>query len=499
LTVDHKARTGRFPVKVCLDLSKAFDKVPFSRLFNILRDRACPPYMLSLLHSLMTSSTTSTVHINKTATAPIARTCGLFQGSCLSPLLFNLFIDPLAVDVNGPYQPTTNDDPELLLFCDDLIILAHSHARAQHILDQCSTWAASNNMTFGLSKCQAIVSASTPLPLPLLLSGSPLSTTTTYRYLGFPLAATGIRWIQHGTHAIAKAHAFLRSLSMSSLHWPEWAKLIIFKTFIRSLATYGLHLSYHYALHVHPERPSHRALLAIISKFHKAALRWVFGRQLSQATMESITALGPPFRHLEELLASLALRLPTMDARNPISVLLARLARSPLWPARFLLHRLRTSPLATRYLALPAPRPTWHAWKKDDRVTTFRQGPGILHRYISPTCRHHTSKVDSCLLRRDPLLRAKAIAWRLNRAFHGRLCHVCQVPFNRSHLATCELLHHHPYHLQASRDLHRAEQELEVRGVNFTLLDHALNTRSFSAFASLHAFLERHLVRRAPR
>jgi hypothetical protein len=499
LTVDHKARTGRFPVKVCLDLSKAFDKVPFSRLFAILSERGCPPPMLSLLHSLMTSSTTSTVHVNKSATAPIARTCGLFQGSCLSPLLFNIFIDPLACQVNGPFARGTNDDPELLLFCDDIIVMADSSERAQHLLDQCSAWAASNNMAFGMSKCQAIVCPTAlPPPPPLLLSGSVLATTTTYKYLGFPLTASGIAWIRHGTASIAKAHGFLRGLALSSLHWPEWAKLLIYKTFIRSLATYGLHLSYHYALQVHPERASHRALLTAITKLHKSALRWIFGRQLSQAAMESISALGTPFRHLDELLGSLTLRLAAMPDRNPIVVLLDRLGRAPVWPATYLLPRLLNTPLARRYRALPHPRPTWAVWKKADRIAALRQVPGILHLYISNACRHPTSKIDTCLLIRDPLRRAKCISWRLNRAFHGRLCQVCLEPWNRAHILSCELLHHHPYSVRESAACHLAEVVLGVRGLNFTLLDHSLNTRSYSVFVSLLRHLDQQLVRRAP-
>jgi hypothetical protein len=37
-----------------------------------------------------------------------------------------------------------------------------------------------------------------------------------------------------------------------------------------------------------------------------------------------------------------------------------------------------------------------------------------------------------------------------------------------------------------------------VLGLNFTLLDHSLNTRSYSVFVSLLRHLDQQLVRRAP-
>jgi hypothetical protein len=137
-------------------------------------------------------------------------------------------------------------------------------------------------------------------------------------------------------------------------------------------------------------------------------------------------------------------------------------------------------------------------WKRADRVAALHLEPGILHLYIDPGCRHPTSKIDAVLLISDPLLRAQAIAWRLNRAHHGRLCAVCRDPFNRGHIAACELLHHHPYHHAQAAALHRAEQALPAPTPNFTLLDLALNTRAYSDFSLLHSFLARHLVARLP-
>ena len=377
--------------------------------------------------------------------------------------------------------------------------MADSPERAQYLLHRCTTWAADNNMSFGLAKCQAITSPSHPLPSPLLLSGHALSTTTTYKYLGFPLGASGIRWIKHGTDSIARAHAFLHHLSLTSLHWPEWVKLLVYKTFIRSLTTYGLHLSYHYARTIEPDRPSHRALLTDITKLHKKALRWIFGRTISQAAMEAMTALGSPFRHLDELLASFVIRIPSIGPRNPLSTHIDRLSlAAPLWPASYFLPRLTTSPLAYRYRAHRLPRPTWDVWKRADRVAALHLEAGILHLYIDPSCRHPTSKIDACLLIPDPLLRAKAIAWRLNRAFHGRFCPVCSEPFNRSHLAACELLHHHPYHQAQAATLHLAERALPAQAPNFCLLDLALNNRAYSDFSRLHSYLSRALMAHPP-
>jgi hypothetical protein len=77
-----------------LDISKAFDSVRWDYLLSILEHGGFPPRRRDWIASLLTTST-SRVLLNGLPLDAIQHGRGLRQGDPLSPLLFNLSIDPL--------------------------------------------------------------------------------------------------------------------------------------------------------------------------------------------------------------------------------------------------------------------------------------------------------------------------------------------------------------------------------------------------------------------
>ena len=124
-----------------LDLAKAFDTVGHRHLqLSLTRMGVCKEWK-RLVADLYEGCTTQ-VHIDKercTQAIPILR--GVKQGDPLSPILFNIAMDPLltTLDNSGKgykYGPGPEQDIAALAFADDLAALASSGENLQWMCDQ---------------------------------------------------------------------------------------------------------------------------------------------------------------------------------------------------------------------------------------------------------------------------------------------------------------------------------------------------------------------------
>eukprot|EP00833_Pecoramyces_ruminatium_P015064 jgi/Orpsp1_1/1189096/evm.model.d7180000069483.1 len=147
---------------VFLDLKKAYDSVPICLLVNKLIKRKVPSGMVSIITSLFTECTT-TVLVNQTFTKEIKLERGLLQGSILSPLLFNVFIDDLAQQLTDTYP---NDPlPHCLLYADDIKLNHNNIKDLQNMLDICSNWAEINGMEFNINKSAYLLKSHNNSPI----------------------------------------------------------------------------------------------------------------------------------------------------------------------------------------------------------------------------------------------------------------------------------------------------------------------------------------------
>jgi hypothetical protein len=154
------ARRDRQPVFAAhVDLSRAFDTVSRPALSAVLRARGLDPTLISLIQDLYADNRVS-VRVGSASAPPVCPTIGVRQGCPLSPLLFNVFIDlaarqleaagfagvtaevrlsgcrykrPAAAAARRP-TPTHLRRLLYLLYADDMVVLARSAAELSRLL-----------------------------------------------------------------------------------------------------------------------------------------------------------------------------------------------------------------------------------------------------------------------------------------------------------------------------------------------------------------------------
>ena len=100
----------------------------------------------------------SCVVVNDRLTDWFTAKAGVRQGDSLSPILFAIFINDLAHKLN---ELKTGLDIEnhhltILMYADDVILLAKNHAKAQEGLDVLSRWCATWGMKVNIKKSQVV-------------------------------------------------------------------------------------------------------------------------------------------------------------------------------------------------------------------------------------------------------------------------------------------------------------------------------------------------------
>jgi hypothetical protein len=492
LTSDEMSRKG-FPFSIFLDIKGAFDTVPHQLLLDILEARGCPAADRKQIFSLMMDNCSSVLTLNRQMdTQEIQRKHGLFQGSILSPFLFNIFIDELATKINAGCTLIMF----VLFFADDIAIKARNYEHAQQLLKIAADWAAASGMKWGVAKCGIVG----PFKIKLILHDQPIPNLSSYKYLGVPHRNSGIDWELYIISQAERTVKMAKSLMIRKNLWKVQTRLILYKVFIRSLADYCLPI-YTLWLAQQPKQKQ-KQLNELLVTAHKIGLEFIFGSDKPQTLLEHSAGIGSFSVRSQLLQARLAKSINSLSQENPLNFYLrmSHFRNS----SHSVLYAAARSALLNEFLATFAAETnfdnSWKTFSKNKTQDSTLKKPGVLQHYVRKRCRLN-GHLDS-LFSLPTRFISKALSWRSNKLFTRRLCPVCLSQFTRKHLRTCSLL---PSSLtqqydskQFIKDVEEIAQELENKKhkteFEYTLLDFLLNEKDYENFEKIVQELDEKLL-----
>lgn len=407
--------TRGFTESIFIDLKSAYDRVNQQLLMDDLKKRGTPNFALSLIQSMFFSCSTR-VALNDSATGPIELHTGLFQGSILAPLLWNIYIDDLATALNGS-EP--NSTPIALFFADDIRLQLKRNTdpfTTQLYLDRISNWSRHKNMMVNIKKCGII-----GRHINLYLENQLIPIVNTYKYLGMEHGKeSNIDFDIYYDRILNKATSFLSFLVTQQAH-PD-LKVAATKQLLIPRLEYGLPL---YLAAIQTKTTSNKHLASIQTILNQA-VAWIFNKDDITNTMFSMSGIPMLSDRVQMLAASFTNHIEQAPAHSVIAQIHKQYV---LPPSNSILCSFFRNPLYLEHKRLAEPKCSLmrylQKWKLDQL-----QNYGQLARYIQPAGRS-PGGMDRVLQIPNPIHRYIAIQFRLNKLFHQATCNTCLGGFTR--------------------------------------------------------------------
>lgn len=172
-----------------LDLSKAFDRVNHNILFSKLLEKGIHPLIVRILNTWYVTQT-FVVKWGSAISSCFHVTNGTRQGSILSPVMFNLYIDELSIRLNqlrvGCYINGTCFNH--LIYADDTVLIAPSPTALQCLIDVCIEFVNNNDLKLNATKSKYMVFRTEIVngfePPQVFVNDIPIPRVSDLKYLG---------------------------------------------------------------------------------------------------------------------------------------------------------------------------------------------------------------------------------------------------------------------------------------------------------------------------
>ena len=197
LTLMQKKKLQHRPFHlVFIDLKNAFDTVDHGILIHRLTDLKINPAVTRILADMYSKAMFQVKVSSTKATQTSSITNGVRQGCPLSPLLFNLYIDPLTAKLAQAFKSNTFIKDEMincLLYCDDLVIFGESLIEVQRGLDSISEFCSENKLVINTEKTKLIsmVTNANNTSQKLILQNQTVCSVDSWKYLGYFINSHG--------------------------------------------------------------------------------------------------------------------------------------------------------------------------------------------------------------------------------------------------------------------------------------------------------------------
>uniref|UniRef100_A0A3B1JC70 ribonuclease H n=1 Tax=Astyanax mexicanus TaxID=7994 RepID=A0A3B1JC70_ASTMX len=241
----HQTKNGK--IFACfVDFKKAFDSIWHKGLYYKLLESGVGGKVYDIIKSMYLENKCG-VRIGDKHTEFFTQKRGVRQGCSLSPTLFNIYINELAVQLEQSAAPgltLQGGEVKFLLYADDLVLLSPTAQGLQQHLDlleqYCQNWALAVN----LKKTKVMIFQKKPRcqehRYQFSLGSTALEHTMQYTYLGLIINASGS--FSSAVNALKdKAHramyAIRRKFFNIDIPIPIWCK--VFDSVIQPIALYG--------------------------------------------------------------------------------------------------------------------------------------------------------------------------------------------------------------------------------------------------------------------
>ena len=159
-----------------IDFKSAFDKVNHRILFSKLEKEGISERTLSILKILYNS-----YHFTLPSDEPRKVNSGVAQGSLVSPLLFDLYVNDLISDLSTQFG-----ERNVVAYEDDIAVLCLGYSDVKSALRIVEGWATTNSMELNKKKCGILSVCRKSSPIRRKeIDGVPF--VEEYKYLGIPL------------------------------------------------------------------------------------------------------------------------------------------------------------------------------------------------------------------------------------------------------------------------------------------------------------------------
>ena len=191
-TVIRKRKKANKPTYVAfIDFSKAFDSVNHDLLWFKLTQCGIDGKFLRVLQ-FMYKNISLCVKLHGKFTNWFPSDIGVRQGDVLSPTLFSLFVNDLANEIKQLQCGVKLDDMDIsiLLYADDIVLIAENEKSLQRMLDKLNSWCSSSRLDVNCAKSQVIhfrKENEAETNFEFKIGTSIIQVVNSYKYLGLEL------------------------------------------------------------------------------------------------------------------------------------------------------------------------------------------------------------------------------------------------------------------------------------------------------------------------
>ena len=229
---------------IAIDASKAFDRVSRTKLWITMFQMGIRPVLILALKAYYTSFYII-VNNGRDYACPFLTTYGVKQGGCISPELYKLYSEIIAVLISALKLGAEygNMKIDVLMYADDVIIIATCPKEAQLMLDEVSKVSTTHEIKFNPEKTNLMIFSprKDDKDLILLLCGQPIGRSNAIKYLGTEITSNynNMKHVETRKKKVAISINNLNTSGIMNSQMNIQTKLKLFKVYIKPLLTYG--------------------------------------------------------------------------------------------------------------------------------------------------------------------------------------------------------------------------------------------------------------------